>query len=91
MKLTKIQQIALNVVQELIKEEKITLQQAFDLITAIYEREKEYVYIPSIYPEPYKPWTVEPSTTPQPIPVWYGSNEITCNGSQKIFTYNSTF
>ena len=97
MKLSETQQRALDVVQELIKEEKITLQQAFDLITAIYEKEKEYVYIPQYIPqtpyEPYRPWTIEPycdeSQTIPNIPPYTGiwwQNQITCDNHPGIST-----
>ena len=104
MKLSETQQRALDVVQELVREEKITLQQAFDLITAIYEKEKEYVYIPQYPYEPYRPWSIDPyykepqtsksnpsipNTLPYTTPIWW-QNQITCDKQSDISTNESS-
>ena len=80
--LSESQKKAIEIVQRLVKEEKMDFNDAFALIVAIYENEKEYVYIPSTSPyEPYKPWTTEPypGTTPWcPNTPWYQQPIITC-------------
>ena len=87
-KLTDTQKKALELVQKLVGEKKIDLTEALQLIIAIYENQKEYVYVPYQNPwiEPYRPWTVEPYTTePYKTPYrddtpWWEKNKIMCDG-----------
>lgn len=101
-KLTATQKEAIDLVQDLVKQEKIDFNEAFLLIRAIYEKEKEFVYIPyqSPYIEPYvspytKPWTTSPDTTgPVDMP-WWERNKIWCDmnntnstqGGSDVLTY----
>ena len=101
-KLTTTQKEAIDLVQNLVKQEKIDFNEAFLLIMAIYENQKEFVYVPYQNPwvEPYRPWTTEPYyTTPNTAP-WWDMNKIMCDtnantthvDSDNNFTYatNST-
>ena len=85
-KLTDTQKKALELVQKLVEEKKIDLTEALQLIIAIYENQKEFVYIPYQNPwvEPYRPWIVEPyKTTPYTDDTpWWEKNKIMCNGDQ---------
>lgn len=96
MKLSESQQKALDIVQNLIKEGKIELNDAFALITAIAETEKEYVYIPSTQPWVTEPYTYPsyPGTTPAtpwwPNQPWYNQNTITCNKSKPTDAFHAT-
>lgn len=86
--LTDSQKRALELIGRLADEGKIEMSEAIQLIIAIYENEKEIVYIPyqSPYPNPY-PWTIEPYKdepyrTPYTIPnstPWWEQNKIMCN------------
>lgn len=87
--LTDSQKRALELIGRLADEGKIEMSEAIQLIIAIYENEKEIVYIPyqSPYPNPY-PWTIEPYkdepyrtpyTIPNGIP-WWEQNKIMCAG-----------
>lgn len=82
--LTETQKKALEVVKKLSEENKIDLNEAIQLIMAIYETQKEFVYVPyqSPYVEPYTiPWTNIPGTT-SPISVpWWESNKIMCDAN----------
>ena len=88
--LTDSQKRALELIGRLADEGKIEMSEAIQLIIAIYENEKEIVYIPyqSPYPNPY-PWTIEPYkdepyktpyTIPNGIP-WWEQNKIMCDGA----------
>lgn len=95
---------AIDTIQELMTEGKITIQQAFDLLLAIRPDEKT---TPQILPypvepyrpwEPYKPWKLnepwigepwQPITPTYPIITWYNTNDTsTCK--ERIFSYNTT-
>lgn len=92
-KLTATQKEAIDLVQDLVKREKIDFNEAFLLIRAIYEKEKEFVYIPyqGPYVEPYRPWTAEPYTTnPYETPYrddtpWWERNKIWCDLSTNSY------
>lgn len=92
-KLTATQKEAIDLVQDLVKQEKIDFNEAFLLIRAIYEKEKEFVYIPyqSPYVEPYRPWTTEPWTTePYKTPYrddtpWWDRYKIWCDSSTNSY------
>lgn len=92
-KLTTTQKEAIDLVQDLVKREKIDFNEAFLLIRGIYENEKEFIYVPyqSPYVEPYRPWTVEPYTTnPYETPYhdetpWWERNKIWCNLSTNSY------
>ena len=74
--LTENQQKAIAIVQKLVEDKKIEFSDAFQLIVAIYENEKEFVYVP-YQPLIPQPWTVEPYTTrPNSVPWW--DNQILC-------------
>jgi len=100
-KLTATQKEAIDLVQDLVKREKIDFNEAFLLIRGIYENEKEFVYVPyqNPYVEPYRPWTVEPYTTNpyRDDTPWWERNKIWCDVStnvsttsgKEIFTYNT--
>ena len=98
-KLTETQKEAIDLVQDLVKREKIDINEAFLLMRVIYENEKEFVYVPyqNPYVEPYRPWTVEPYTTEpyrDDTPRWE-QNKIMCGmnnanstqGRPDLFTY----
>ena len=86
--LTETQKKALEVVKKLSEENKIDLNEAIQLIMAIYENQKEFVYVPYQNPwvEPYRPWTTEPwttepyYTTPNTAP-WWDMNKIMCDAN----------
>jgi len=74
--LTENQQKAIAIVQKLVEDKKIEFSDAFQLIVAIYENEKEFVYVP-YQPFTPQPWDVEPYTTrPNSVPWW--DNQILC-------------
>lgn len=86
--LTATQKRAIEIVQKLVDEGKVNFSDAFALIAAIYENEKEFVYIPYQNPYPSIPWTTNPNTAP-----WWEQNKIWCNDASKvcddgIHTYN---
>ena len=89
--LTATQKRAIEIVQKLVDEGKVNFSDAFALITAIYENEKEFVYVPyqnPYYPYPSTPWTTSPNTLP-----WWEQNQIWCNDASKVYddgihTYN---
>lgn len=87
--LTDSQKRALELIGKLADGGKIEMSEAIQLIIAIYENEKEIVYIPyqTPYPNPY-PWTIEPYkdepyknpyTIPNSVP-WWEQNKIMCDG-----------
>ena len=86
-KLTDTQKKALELVQKLAEEKKIDLNEAVQLIIAIYENQKEFVYVPYQNPwiEPYRPWIDTPWVTqPTTIPYrddtpWWEKNKIMCD------------
>ena len=87
--LTDAQKSALELIGRLADEGKIEMSEAIQLIIAIYENEKEIVYIPyqTPYPNPY-PWTIEPypyKDEPYKTPYrddtpWWEKNKIICDG-----------
>ncbi len=87
--LTDSQKRALELIKKLADEGKIDLADAVQLIIAIYENEKEFVYIPyqTPCPDPY-PWTTEPYkdepyktplTTGPVIAPWWERNKFWCD------------
>lgn len=88
--LTATQKRAIEIVQKLVDEGKVNFSDAFALIAAIYENEKEFVYIPYQTPYPSIPWTTTPNTRP-----WWEENQIWCNNDNaskvcddNVHTYN---
>lgn len=77
--LTATQKRAIEIVQKLVDEGKVNFSDAFALIAAIYENEKEFVYIPYQTPYPSIPWTTSPSTLP-----WWEQNEVLCSDTNSI-------
>lgn len=78
--LTEAQKKAIDIVQNLVKENKIDINDAFQLFIAIYETEKEYVYVP--YTPCTEPWVNPWTTTPgypgsTPIITWYNNSTST--------------
>jgi hypothetical protein len=69
------QQKAIAIVQKLVEDKKIEFSDAFQLIAAIYENEKEFVYVP-YQPFTPQPWTIEPYTDPNSVPWW--NRQILC-------------
>ena len=92
--LTDSQKRALELIGKLADEGKIEMSEAIQLIIAIYENEKEIVYIPyqTPYPNPY-PWTIEPYKdepykTPYTIPnstPWWEKNKIICDDANHAY------
>ena len=92
---------AIDTIQELMTEGKITIQQAFDLLLAIRPDEK---IIPQILPYPIEPYPFEPYRplkpygTGDPIPMptypiitWCNTNDTsTCKEKPFTYTYNAT-